>query len=121
MRSVSTQLSVQIAAQLLEQDGTYTLHGNPVQFGGGYQVGGLAKEAKNLTLNQAAAWVREQIATFDEARQKYFLGSWTDKQGNVYLDVTDHHDNLGRARTVGDIRGEVAIWDWAYNTSVTVG
>lgn len=113
--------SRQIAASLLERDGNYDIDGDPVTFDWGYQVGGVVKSLVNPTLQEATRWVAAQREAIRKSylRPLYF-GSWTDKEGNVYLDITDHHQLIGRARTWANVRGEKAIWDWTNGKEIEV-
>ena len=111
----------QIAAQLLERNGTFTLDGDPVTFDRGFQVGGADHGIVNPTLLQATQWVAD-VRSDGLNRQDpvTFLGSWTDENGNVYLDVTDHVADYEAAQVLGRLSREKTIWNWQIGRAIPV-
>lgn len=108
--------SKQVAAALLEKDGTYTLNGEPVTYADGYQVGGVSPIIVNPTLKEATEWVGRVRNLHRDAE----VGSWTDK-GMVHLDVTVHRHRLQDAMRAARLWGEEAVWGWSEGESIHPG
>ena len=116
-------LNKQIAAQLLERDGTYSMTGDPQRFSVGFQVGGFAPASINPTLREATQWVALVRSIPDVVGDRFgplYLGSWTDENGNVFLDACYLFLNRSLALEQARFNGERAIWDWARMTAEEV-
>lgn len=117
MRNVNSLPLLNLAASLLEGDGTYTWNGEPFRPAEGYQVGGLDTFVDPPSVEALAAWLARSPAS----RGSTQVGSWRDPEtGTLYIDVCDHWSDLREALFYARHSGEKAIWNWREGVAINV-
>jgi len=85
----------------------------------GYMVaiGGCEKviPTSELTLKVLSEYIDKHIVILNQKR--YFLGAWVN-DGKVYLDVSKHSSKLTSAKWLGNLEGQLAIYDLENNCDI---
>lgn len=99
-------------------EGTFSLAGDLVP-DRGYMVGGCSFAAvtkvDRMTLSHVHRFIRAHEDMLVE--ENMFLGAWT-HEGSVYLDVSQWTSSFNLARSMGRVRGELAIWNLAEGVEI---
>ena len=106
-----------IATSLRASDGTFSRHNVPIHHHYGFQVGGVVETLVDPT----DAQLFDFIETFRSMAVEFYIGSWTDEDGHLHIDVSTWEMRAEAAMVLADVRGETAIWDWQYETALMTG
>ena len=108
-----------LVARLLASDGTFcTGTAGPIAYVRGYQVG-----LWGLKVHQADPHASGLVRDFLEnaVRQDVRdVGSWTAEDGVVHVDASVYVSGREAAFALARNHGQLAIWDWAGNRSISL-
>lgn len=97
---------------ILNGGGTFNKNFEPVKFGGGFQVG-----KKNILTGRIEELENEDILKNIKLNAGEFLGLWLEK-GILYIDISEHIEDLEHAKIIGQTRKEISIFDWAHEECI---
>jgi len=95
--------------------GTFDVHGSPVKFDKGYMVGTISRvlnEISEFEIHCSLLEIKE-----DTQSEPLFYGFWKN-DGEIYLDSVMCVTDLARAKTIGKLCSQIAIWDCANQTEI---
>lgn len=85
----------------------------------GYWIGG---KYPPLVFKSVAELDRGEIAWWIGTHRARWYGSWVDQEtGKVHLDAVTHMHYRGTALDLGQVRGEISIWDISQGQEIRVG
>lgn len=105
--------------------GSFSFNGEEIPTSG-YMVGGVTP---SVILDPGTTLPRLilDLLHFYQRNQEHldkdglFLGTWVDPEtGKIYLDVSQRVADLEEALKIGDLRGEIAIWDVINGQEISV-
>ncbi len=117
-----TAAAIQVFNSIVHDvDGTIDVTGNPLPTTG-YYVGGAAEALVFDSVTDANhSTALRDIALFVDGSESRYIGWWKDTEtGRVYVDATDRVSTLRDALALGQIRGEIAVWDIANAKEIRV-
>jgi hypothetical protein len=113
--------------QQLQTDGGFTAY--PSDREGMTPTTGYYVSLRDLTTKVAidvfadvavSLYVESVSDLIDWSDPTYFVGGWL-SEGTVYLDVTEHVEDLDRALALGISRNQISIWDIANAREISTG
>lgn len=110
------QDSLEIAANLVEQDGTYDRKGNLLNLSKGYAVGG---KVVGISVGKDDPHKNARVARWLDAlpHNIAYLGSWT-HEGVIYIDAVDVLTSYLDAYITSVERKELAFYDFGTHTTI---
>ena len=112
------------------EDGTYAVRINPFGVGPiwhqekmnikeGYAVG-MVKGTVEKIQPENAHMISEALTRVMMGYRAGYVGVWTDEAGVIHIDPVVHIRKLGEALEVGKLNEQVAIWDFANHSEITL-